>query len=305
MYPRPHFATASARLLSNAAQARPLRKYTASAPPTTPLSTPPSTTVAPLRVPLIAKGYRIVAGVVLIRDPQIIRDPTPFERAYFAYQEKLARAAALPFPVGFYFKKGSVAERRWKEEEAARNQAMRSPLSIQDAVREAAELAQTDEERVQQQETKIEYADRITEADRVGDMKSLDRALQRSLYLVVKKPREQHAWQFPQGGVGTGELLHQAARRELLEECGPDMDVWFVGRTPIGHYKYIFPDDYVAKDPKAKGARVFFMKAHIFAGQVRPDNDEVVDYAWVTKQELKEYVSPDYYKAVKDMLSEL
>ncbi|RUS31697.1 39S mitochondrial ribosomal protein L46-domain-containing protein [Jimgerdemannia flammicorona] len=291
MYPRPHFATASVRLLSNAAQAsaaRPLRKYTASAPPTTPLSTPPSTTVAQLRVPLIAKGYRIVAGVVLIRDPQIIRDPTPFERAYFAYQEKLARAAALPFPVGFYFKKGSVAERRWKEEEAARNQAMRSPLSIQDAVREAAELAQTDEERVQQQETKIEYAERITEADRVGDMKSLDRALQRSLYLVVKKPREQHAWQFPQGG-----------------ECGPDMDVWFVGRTPIGHYKYIFPDDYVAKDPKANGARVFSMKAHIFAGQVRPDNDEVVDFAWVTKQELKEYVTPDYYKAVKDMLSEL
>lgn len=47
------------------------------------------------------------------------------------------------------------------------------------------------------------------------------------------------------------------------------------------------------------------MKAYIFAGQARPDNKEIVDYAWVTKQELKEYVSPQYYEAVKDMLSEL
>lgn len=47
------------------------------------------------------------------------------------------------------------------------------------------------------------------------------------------------------------------------------------------------------------------MKAHIFAGQVRINNKEIVDFAWVTKQEMKDYVHPDYYNAIKDMLSEL
>ena len=46
------------------------------------------------------------------------------------------------------------------------------------------------------------------------------------------------------------------------------------------------------------------MKAHIFAGQVQVDNKEIVDFAWVTKQEMKDYVTPEYYTAVKDMLSD-
>jgi large subunit ribosomal protein L46 len=47
------------------------------------------------------------------------------------------------------------------------------------------------------------------------------------------------------------------------------------------------------------------MKAHIFAGQVKVDQKEIVDFAWVTKQEMKDFVSNDYYDAVKDMLSEV
>ena len=46
------------------------------------------------------------------------------------------------------------------------------------------------------------------------------------------------------------------------------------------------------------------MKAHIFAGQVQVDNKEIVDFAWVTKQEMENFVSKHYYAAVKDMLSE-
>ena len=44
-------------------------------------------------------------------------------------------------------------------------------------------------------------ANRETEADRLGDMRSLNRKLDRMLYLLVKKPREEYAWQMPQGGV--------------------------------------------------------------------------------------------------------
>ncbi|CAG8823644.1 6883_t:CDS:2, partial [Cetraspora pellucida] len=155
---------------------------------------------------------------------------------------------------------------------------------------------------VSSEEEEIKIASRITSADLKNDVKSLDRALQRTLYLIVKKPRETHSWQFPQGGVEKTETLVQAASRELEEECGNCMDVWFVGRRPIGYYKYDYPKYLVKDNIEYKGAKVFFMAAHIFAGQVKVDNKEIIDFAWVTKQEMKNYVHTEYYEAVKDML---
>ncbi|CAG8460758.1 6416_t:CDS:2, partial [Diversispora eburnea] len=95
------------------------------------------------------------------------------------------------------------------------------------------------------------------------------------------------------------------ATRELEEECGNHMDIWFVGRRPIGYYKYEYPEGYIKDLVKYTGVKVFFMKAHIFSGQVRIDNKEIVDFAWVTKQEMENYVHPNFYNAIKDMLSEL
>ncbi|CAO3669952.1 unnamed protein product [Umbelopsis ramanniana] len=239
------------------------------------------------RAPLVSSNYRIASGIVLSRTPQITRDSTPFEKAYFDYSEKLERQSAIPLPADFYFKKGNGHPK----------------LSLTEAVKET-QVKQEDAD-VTTQMNKFETGSRLSEADKKNDIKSLDRALQRTLYLIVKKPRDQHAWQFPQGAVEEGEYLHDAAERELEEECGKNMDVWFVGRQPVGHYAYKFPEDHVAKYPGATGAKVFFMKAHVFAGQCNPDNKEVVDFAWVTKDELPNYVSPEYFNAVKDMLSDL
>ena len=38
-------------------------------------------------------------------------------------------------------------------------------------------------------------------------LRSVERCLERVLYLLVKKPREEHAWQMPQGGLEEGESL--------------------------------------------------------------------------------------------------
>ena len=47
---------------------------------------------------------------------------------------------------------------------------------------------------------------------------------------------------------------------------------------------------------------MFFLKAIHRGGEVSVDNEELVDYMWVTKEELKSYVSHDYYTAVAPML---
>ncbi|KAG0370669.1 39S mitochondrial ribosomal protein L46-domain-containing protein [Gamsiella multidivaricata] len=291
------------------------RSYASASAAEAPLKSNISTTSSALvssTKDLIISGNRIVAGAVVSRQPLILRDLSPFEKEYFTYQKSLERDNAAPFGAEFYFKKGSVAERRWKQQEAERaasssssasSTASKSSASKGSEAAAAEEL--TEEDRVAAMETKIEFNARVTEADRNNDIKSLERALQRTLYLIVKKPRDQHAWQFPQGGVRVCENLQEAAGRELQEECGGNMDLWFVGRVPIGHYMYSPP---VGSMPESsanvKGIKVFFMKAHIFAGQVQVDNKEIVDFAWVTKQEMKDYVSSEYYEAVKDMLSD-
>ncbi|KAF9391189.1 54S ribosomal protein L17 mitochondrial [Podila verticillata] len=254
---------------------------------------------------VVINGNRIIAGAVLSRQPLILRDLTPFEQEYFTYQKNLQRDNAAPFGAEFYFKKGSVAERRWKQQESERSGNATSASSKGKEASSQLEEELSEEDRVAALESKIAFNDRVTEADRKNDVRSLERALARTLYLIVKKPREQHAWQFPQGGVHVCENLQEAAGRELQEECGSNMDLWFVGRVPIGHYNYKVPNVAMTDSTSAPtGAKVFFMKAHIFSGQVKVDNKEIVDFAWVTKQEMKDYVAPEYYEAVKDMLSD-
>jgi large subunit ribosomal protein L46 len=47
------------------------------------------------------------------------------------------------------------------------------------------------------------------------------------------------------------------------------------------------------------------MKAHILAGQAKPQELGISDFAWLTKQEIESRVSREYWDQTKDMLSEL
>ena len=48
--------------------------------------------------------------------------------------------------------------------------------------------------------------------------------------------------------------------------------------------------------------QVFFYHAEYVSGEPHPDNKEVVDFAWVTRDELQEYFDPQLFKFVRDML---
>lgn len=166
--------------------------------------------------PLIVKNNRILASVILSRTPQITRDATRFEQAYFDYREKLERQEATGTPTEFYFKKGSVAERRWKHEEQARQEAMKdTSASLTDAVT-ASQISWEKANEGLAAVNKIEKLDRTTEADNKDDRKSLDRSLKNTLYLVVKKSGDSvNPWQFPQGPVDSSEYLHEV----ILDIC--------------------------------------------------------------------------------------
>jgi len=70
-----------------------------------------------------------------------------------------------------------------------------------------------------------------------------------------------------------------------------------VGRKPIGIYKPVTPSE----EPETS---TFFYKMHILAGQVEPNGPFAVDFAWLTKEEIKGYVEREYWHGVKDVLSD-
>ncbi|GAA5935813.1 mitochondrial 54S ribosomal protein mL46 MRPL17 [Sporobolomyces koalae] len=240
---------------------------------------------------------RIVAAALLSRPPLILPSLTPFERSYYAYQRKIHRALSKPLETstGWFFKKGSAAEKSFaqfdkKVEKETGNEDDMRPFEM---AREEVEGASA-------------VMEKVTEADKAGSVQSLERKADRTVYLLLKKKRSAHAWQFPQGGVEGDESLVEAARRELVEETGPNMDVWSVGRVPAGAYTYAFPAEHVKKNPGKESASVFFMPMRVVRGQAVPNQKEgLVDFAWLTKEEIKEKVDASYWEAVEPMLSDL
>ncbi|KAH8724242.1 hypothetical protein GQ44DRAFT_708859 [Phaeosphaeriaceae sp. PMI808] len=145
---------------------------------------------------------------------------------------------------------------------------------------------------------------RRTEADEKNDRKSLNRALQRTLYLLVKN--KDGKWQFPQDRL-QDEHLHGAVSRIITQSGGVNMNTWVVGHNPIGHYQV----DYAKPIKQAtglldRGTKTFFLKARVMAGQLNLKENKLgsTDFEWLAKDELQEKVEESYWRGVKNMLAE-
>ena len=79
--------------------------------------------------------------------------------------------------------------------------------------------------------------------------------------------------------------------------------------TPItksrsGHCKHPRFSSRVLKFDQRVPLQVLFFKAHIFAGQAKPNGKSAKDFAWLTTEEIKAKVAPEYWASIRDMLSE-
>ncbi|KAK4502497.1 hypothetical protein PRZ48_005922 [Zasmidium cellare] len=160
-------------------------------------------------------------------------------------------------------------------------------------------------------------ASRITEADEQNDVKSLNRKLDRSLYLLVQNKDGQ--WRFPEDRVYGRENLHQAAERILLQAGGINMNTWVLANHPIGHYVNAFKSPILSKilpnrlvrtsrelEQEEYGEKVFFLKSRILAGQADLSQNEYKDkdFSWLAKEEVEKVVSKHYWSQIRNMLTE-
>ncbi|KAI9803257.1 MAG: hypothetical protein M1825_002048 [Sarcosagium campestre] len=286
--------------------------------------------VAPTSAPDIS--YQPRAGVVLSRAPLITRKSTPFEDAFYLYQRRLNERLALPFTRYFYFKEDTPADLDWKRKQKVRLTAAReigaynawSKEGWNDEVLVGAEesdpeyqanallkdavvadtrynaSAETNADEVEK------LTSRVTEADRQGDERSLNRKLDRTIYMLVKD--EAGRWRFPAAPLLRSESLQRAAERILVQNGGPNMNTWVIGHAPIGHFEFTFPKlrSVEGNTSMEAGEKTFFMKAKIMTGSPNLSDNKfgLTDFKWLSREEIQGAVSDRYWKAVRNMLAE-
>lgn len=155
----------------------------------------------------------ISTAVVLNRSPILTRTPSLFEKAFYAYQQRIRRALHNPFPYEFYFKQGTLLETRFNVEERKREKLAFGPGFLEkentSEEKRAADIAAV-EQLAQQEGEGEELMSRKHPADDSGDVMSLDRAGTRNLYLLLQAVENgKEVWRFPQGDLGKGQFLHQ------------------------------------------------------------------------------------------------
>ncbi|ODQ66113.1 hypothetical protein NADFUDRAFT_46647 [Nadsonia fulvescens var. elongata DSM 6958] len=277
---------------------------------TSSLSTEQGSYVAPSPEQLAESRSKIRAGLILSRTPIVTPEVKPFEESYYNYQQELERRLMWTFPKSFYFKKGSMAEHKFNlaqkkpiqsvkgvfyergipDIKLGRERRFKQEVVIPLAEEEGADSGSANGADIDSVARRIMPEPRITEADKSNDVASLSRKLDRTLYLIIK---QQKTWKFPSFSLeGDVELLHEAAERGLRQIGGTGMNTWTVSSTPT------------AVIAGTGSIKEFFIKSHILAGQFSAIKSEIEDFAWLTKEELKEKFDKQYYETLEPVISE-
>ena len=133
----------------------------------------------------------------------------------------------------------------------------------------------------------------LTKADKENNRRSLHRKMDSRLFYIVKKANTPFEWQFPYVEWQTGENLRATAERASQVHV-PQFSVYYISNSPDAHHDF---------SAEKKINRIFFYRGYHVSGKPSVGED-VIDYAWVTKDELVEYLQPAFYDSVKNILQE-
>ena len=148
------------------------------------------------------------------------------------------------------------------------------------------EIAITDEELLALLPKGYTPAPRETEADETGDVRTTDRKLKTSIYLVVQ---DDGRWQFPTVPLKDDETLLEAAKRAISEKAGSKLEYWSISNCPCAVDMVAFPEN--ERTDGFYGTKTFFMKLSYDDGAASPVN--VKDFAWLAREEMAERVRED------------
>lgn len=150
-----------------------------------PLPVRPATSSIPPPKP--STTHRLVVSSLLARSPLVLPPLHPFERAYFAYQRDIRKSLERKPDSRFFFREGSKAE------EGFRQKLEQDKGEVGKGKVQGAEVGGSSGPTGPD----VEVGVRSGKGGRdEGELRSLGRKRDRTLYLMVKKARKDHSWQF-------------------------------------------------------------------------------------------------------------
>ena len=107
-------------------------------------------------------------------------------------------------------------------------------------------------------------------------------------YLLILQTN--NCWSFPKGHMEAGETEIQTAKRELFEETG-------LSAVPEDTSRVVSEYDILPFTRK----QVVLFPAEVH-GEIKSQESEVIRWLWVKKEELKDYLHPDTYLSVQEII---
>lgn len=104
-------------------------------------------------------------------------------------------------------------------------------------------------------------------------------------------------WQFPQGGVKSGENAELAFYREMHEELGVEKEVFTSIQVSKKIYKYDYPETAVKARSRYKGQEQTFVLGTLSKLPVLKLNYEFKSYIWVLPQYVENFKYSFFKKA--------
>ena len=145
------------------------------------------------------------------------------------------------------------------------------------------------------EEPQWEPAPRQTAADRSGDRSTLQRRLDKRIFMLLRS--RSGDWEFPSVELQEGETTRKGAERALAQVTDLEgFQPYFVGNAPAGHLTTTVARSVVEDDSGGPRMTVFFHRCQLIKGipklneQARSQWNELV---WVSKDELEEYIKDE------------
>ncbi|EGC32362.1 hypothetical protein DICPUDRAFT_57141 [Dictyostelium purpureum] len=225
--------------------------------------------------------FKYTSAVIIERFPSLNPLPTEYEEQYYQSVQRLEEIIRRP-PIRML----SIVE---------------DLPEFKIEVKEKKEGEEDAADEFEEDFSNYQPESRLTEDDIKDNRQSLDRKLDKSLYLIIKKAGSRYEWQFPATNWIKGESIKNTAERALRDSVGSKWKYWIPSQSPCGVYKYRVEND-VQDLIKAEGIKEFFFRAHYFGGELQFNPKIVEDYKWVSKEELKEYFTGDYYNETHKLI---
>ena len=133
-------------------------------------------------------------------------------------------------------------------------------------------------------------ASRKTKEDEINDVKSLNRALDRSLFLIIQDKDNKDSWTLPKMINSNGESLRETAEKALQTFCGENFKAQVIGNAPFIYYNLKYSLEQKETEG-VHGEKVFIFKAYFQEGIPETDSSkQCLDFKWLKREELLDTV---------------